>query len=139
MPDSLFSFTWSTGDTTPNVTIHSPGEYALTITDLAGGAKIFNICVDEDAVAINCSLGPDTSLCKYDYLSLHTTSLIDSILWSNGSTNDRISVDSSGQYWVYAINNHGCEVRDTVYINIKGERPHLDPHYSAHVMAIRCY
>ncbi|MFA7047483.1 MAG: PKD domain-containing protein [Bacteroidales bacterium] len=131
LPDTLLIHTWSTGDTTPDITIHSQGEYALTITDLSGCSKIYNISVDEDSFAINSSLGPDTSLCKYDYLSLHTTSLIDSILWSNGSTNDRISVDSSGQYWVYAINNHGCEVRDTVYINIKGERPHLDPHYSA--------
>ena len=130
LPDSLFSFTWSTGDTIPNITIHSPGEYALTITDLSGCSKIFNISVDEDSFAINSSLGPDTSLCKYDFLSLHTTSLIDSILWSDGSTNDRISVDSSGQYWVYAINNHGCEIRDTVYTNIKGERPHIEPHYS---------
>jgi len=130
LPDSLFSFSWSTGDTTPNITIHSPGEYALTITDLSGCSKIFNISVDEDSFAINSSLGPDTSLCKYDFLSLHTTSLTDSILWSDGSTNDRISVDSSGQYWVYAINNHGCEIRDTVYINIKGERPHIIPHYS---------
>ena len=130
LPDSLFSFTWSTGDTIPNITIHSSGEYALTITDLSGCSKIYNISVDEDSFAINYSLGPDTSLCKYDFLSLHTTSLTDSILWSDGSTNDRISVDSSGQYWVYAINNHGCEIRDTVYINIKGERPHIIPHYS---------
>ncbi len=130
LPDSLFSFSWSTGDTTPNITIHSQGEYALTITDLSGCSKIYNISVDEDSFAINSSLGPDTSLCKYDFLSLHTTSLTDSILWSDGSTNDRISVDSSGQYWVYAINNHGCEIRDTVYINIKGERPHIEPHYS---------
>ncbi len=130
LPDSLFSFTWSTGDTTPNITIHSQGEYALTITDLSGCSKTYNISVDEDSFAINYSLGPDTSLCKYDFLSLHATSLTDSILWSDGSTNDRISVDSSGQYWVYAINNHGCEIRDTVYINIKGERPHIEPHYS---------
>lgn len=130
LSDSLFSFTWSTGDTTPNVTIHSPGEYFLTITVLSGCSKIFNISVDEDSFAINSSLGPDTSLCKYDYLSLRSSSSIDSILWSNGSTNDRISVDSSGQYWVYAINNHGCEFRDSIYINIKGERPHIEPHYS---------
>ncbi|HOH94325.1 MAG TPA: PKD domain-containing protein, partial [Bacteroidales bacterium] len=130
LPDTLLIHTWSTGDTTPNITIHSPGEYALTITDLSGCSKIYNISVDEDSFAINSSLGPDTSLCKYDFLSLHTTSLTDSILWSDGSTNDRISVDSSGQYWVYAINNHGCEIRDTVYINIKGERPHIIPHYS---------
>ena len=130
LPDSLFSFTWSTGDTTPNVTIHSSGEYYFTITDISGCTKIFNISVDEDSFAINSSLGPDTSLCKYDYLSLSSSSSIDSILWSNGSTNDRISVDSSGQYWVYAINNHGCEFRDSVYINIKGERPHIEPHYS---------
>lgn len=130
LPDSLFSFTWSTGDTIPNITIHSLGEYALTITDLSGCSKIFNISVDEDSFAINSSLGPDTSLCKYDFLSLYATSLTDSILWSDGSTNDRISVDSSGQYWVYAINNHGCEIRDSVYINIKGERPHIEPHYS---------
>lgn len=130
LSDSLFSFTWSTGDTTPNITIHSPEEYSLTITDISGCSKIYNISVDEDSFAINSSLGPDTSLCKYDYLSLHTTSIIDSILWSNSSTNDRISVDSSGQYWVYAINNNGCEIRDSVYINIKGERPHIEPHYS---------
>ena len=130
LPDTLLIHTWSTGDTIPNITIHSPGEYALTITDLSGCSKIYNISVDEDSFAINSSLGPDTSLCKYDFLSLHTTSLIDSILWSNGSTNDKISVDSSGQYWVYAINNHGCEIRDTVYTNIKGERPHIEPHYS---------
>ena len=130
LSDTLLIYNWSTGDTTPNITIHSLGEYSLTITDISGCTKIFNISVDEDSFVINSSLGPDTSLCKYDYLSLGSASSIDSFLWSNGSTNDRISVDSSGQYWVYAINNHGCEFRDSVYINIKGERPHIEPHYS---------
>jgi PKD repeat protein len=131
LPDSIFSFFWSTGDTTPNITIHSPGEYSLTITDISGCSKIFNTSVVEDSFAIQVGLGVDTSLCKHDYLSLHNVSEIDSIIWSNGSTNDRISIDSSGEYWVYAINNHGCEVRDTINITIKGERPHIIPHYSA--------
>lgn len=130
LPDYIFSFAWSSGDTTPYTTVNSPGDYSLSITDVSGCSKVYNISVIEDSFSVLTTLGADTSLCKHDFLSLHTASIIDSILWSNGSTNDVISIDSSGEYWVYAINNHGCEIRDTVYINIKGERPHIDPHYS---------
>lgn len=130
LSDSLFSFTWSSGDTTPYTTVNSPGDYFLSITDVSGCSKVYNISVIEDSFSVQTTLGADTSLCKHDFLSLHTSSLINSILWSNGSTNDMISIDSSGEYWVYAINNHGCEIRDSVYINIKGERPHIAPHYS---------
>jgi len=61
---------------------------------------------------------PDTSLCANYTITLHAGSGFDNYLWSNGSTDSTIVVDSTGYglgvtpFWVYVTLN-GCVDKDT--------------------------
>lgn len=57
-------------------------------------------------------IGNDTMFCNT--LDLHTQGGFTGYLWSNGSTNDSITVTTAGNYWVNATDINGCPSRDTI-------------------------
>jgi len=65
---------------------------------------------------------PDTSLCANYQIILHAGSDFDNYLWSNGSTDSTVVVDSTGhglgkfKIWVY-VTKDGCATWDTAIIN----------------------
>ena len=44
-------------------------------------------------------------------------------LWSTGSSQKSITVTQSGEYWVRAIDQHGCSVSDTAIVTVSGIAP----------------
>lgn len=65
---------------------------------------------------------PDTSLCANYQIILHAGSGFDNYLWSDGTTDSTVVVDSAGyglglrDMWVY-VTKDGCVARDTAQIN----------------------
>lgn len=88
-----------------------------------------NVCNDSVSIAVyplpEFSFGIDTSLCNYESIILDAGEGFSSYLWSNGSTEQFISVDSSGigvgdtLYWVEVANENACSVRDSINISFK--------------------
>lgn len=110
------SYLWSTGATSPYVSIAASGTYWVRVTD--GG------CSTRDTIHLVfitppiVNLGPDTFLC-YNGLALILTSLQPSgtnCLWSTGSTGDTIHVATNGIYWLQADN--GCKASDTLMLHV---------------------
>ncbi len=69
------------------------------------------------------NLGPDTSFCEGQYITLNAGSMGSNYNWSNGVTgpDSIIYVNNSGQYWVSASNtieNLTCTSSDTIQINM---------------------
>ncbi len=123
--DSSFSFQWSTGDTSPSILIADTGMYFVVVTDSIGCSRYSDtIYIDFDLYSVNFSLGNDTSLCAMNSIGLFIgDSLTVSYLWSTGSSNSTIQVDTSGPYWLRGVNNAGCEARDTINVTISGQAP----------------
>jgi PKD repeat protein len=116
---SNVSYLWSTGDTTPSITVTQPGIYTLQITDQYG-------CIKRDTVELinhvapNFILGNDTSFCAGGYIELNANANLagSSYLWNNGSTSTRLVVTAPGTYSVTVTSPNGCSASDTITIGL---------------------
>jgi gliding motility-associated-like protein len=94
-----------------------------TTTKYYLSANSSNGCLVKDSVFVKVNkspliwLGNDTSFCQNDsiILGLNNPSFI-SAVWSNGSNNFNISVNSLGTYWVKAKDFNNCVSTDTIKI-----------------------
>ncbi|MCO5261142.1 MAG: choice-of-anchor D domain-containing protein [Crocinitomicaceae bacterium] len=87
--------TWSTGETTPSITVYSSGTYTVTQT-ISG-------CTSSPAsVTANPTPGPAAPMvsvvdsCGYSIL----TAIGSNLSWSTGETTPTITVTTSGNFWV---------------------------------------
>ncbi len=107
---------WSTGQTSPIITVTSPSVTSVSVYDVNG-------CVRQDTIVITASpailvdLGPDFSMCEYDMSTLFGTSPQGlSYLWNTGETTETISVSNAGTYSVQVTDAIGCLNWDTVVV-----------------------
>lgn len=115
-PGSYFkSVTWSTGDTTPTLTVGTAGTYWVTTVDT-------NNCVTHDTVkislkpAIPVNLAHDTSICGKASIVLRVNVPGAAYQWQNGSKDSAITVTGPGIYWV-RVSRDSCAVQDTSVVH----------------------
>ncbi len=109
-------YLWSTGETTPSITV-SPAEnttYTVTVSNCADC-----IATDEVSVFVNeaeVNLGADHYICAEETIELNA-GIADSYLWSTGETTQSIIVAPSEDtlYSVTVIQN-GCEAFDEITV-----------------------
>jgi len=113
--NSYASYQWSTGATTQTITATTSGTYAVTITNACGIGVYDKIITQANPNAPH--LGLDQTFCWGSNSILEPGSTnVSSYQWSTGETTSTITVDTTGSYWVYLIDNNGCSGRDTVEI-----------------------
>ncbi len=93
----------------------STGNYPLTITDNNGCSLTaeFNIAQLD---SFSFSLGQDIEACLGQTVNLEAGQF-SSYEWSQGSTEQNISIEDSGLYAVTVTNQAGCVATDTISIN----------------------
>jgi gliding motility-associated-like protein len=111
------SYLWNDGSTSAQRVIGDAGLYSLVTSD--------GVCRRNDSFAITTNvtpvlnLGNDSTLCYNELLLLNAGSPdADTYLWSTGSTDSSISVNTAGTYAVEVENNCGIATDD---ITIKYE------------------
>lgn len=85
-------FNWSTGETTPNITV-TPDEFetfGVTVTTMGN-------CFWEDEITFvpytsTIDIGEDVNICSGETVNLQVDGFFDSVLWSNGETTADINV-----------------------------------------------
>ncbi|WP_118972292.1 gliding motility-associated C-terminal domain-containing protein [Taibaiella koreensis] len=106
---------WSTGGTTQQEVFSEPGTYWLQ------GWKQCNRYIDTFRVSFrNLAqplLGPDTSICPGDTLTLIPSAMATSYQWQDGSTGPIFSVSQAGTYQLTAF-VPPCTYRDTIHITL---------------------
>ncbi len=116
--NDLYHYTWSTGDTTKEITISRKGGYWVEVQFEPG-------CVIRDSIQVNLikypdvELGADTSLCVGDSLLLDVRSSLDSVqyLWEDSVLTPQRIVKDSGLYKI-VLDHYGCTVEDSILIRI---------------------
>jgi gliding motility-associated-like protein len=109
-------YVWSNGSTASSVSAGPGDTYWVTVT--AGG------CSGSDSIEItekvlSVDIGTDRTICLGESLTLSPSGLPTGTqyLWSNGSTDSYITVNSAGTYWLYASLN-GCSGSDTTNLAV---------------------
>ena len=104
--DTLSSYQWHDGHTSPFDTTTTEGLYAVTVTNQCGSdsdSLNFNI----DSVLTDLNLGSDTILCQDDTLQLNAPNDAQNYYWSNGQITPSITVTQQDTYSVEVQNTCG--------------------------------
>ncbi|MCX8486301.1 MAG: hypothetical protein ORN53_03835, partial [Crocinitomicaceae bacterium] len=103
------SFLWNNGATTQNITVTTPGNYSVLVTNAAGCSATSNsmfVNVLQSPTSTITAYGP-TTFCQGGSVTLATTGAA-SYAWSNSATSQSIVPTTSGTYSVVVTGANGC-------------------------------
>jgi hypothetical protein len=106
------SYLWSTGATTPSITVTTSGNYSVQVTNALGCQSLSSIptVVTVNPKPVTPTITPNGPLVFCDGGSVTLTSSSGSgYLWSTGATTPSIVVTTSGNYSVQVTDGLGCQ------------------------------
>ncbi|MEQ9187597.1 MAG: gliding motility-associated C-terminal domain-containing protein [Cryomorphaceae bacterium] len=110
-------YAWQDGSSSFTYGVNQPGTYSVSV--FKEGCSVSDTVEVEYVVQINDIIGNDQIACDQDSIELLVTqSGLESILWSNGSTDSVIYATSPGMYGV-TINDRGCLFEDSILASFK--------------------
>ncbi len=108
-------YQWSTGDTTPAITIDSAGIYSVTAANLGCTARLDSFRVDFYEPS-HVNFGNDSTLCDLATLLLDAAQTHPATYeWQDHSTNTTYTVVHDGEYWV-VVTDHCLGASDTIAV-----------------------
>jgi len=115
-------YRWSTGDTTPALTVSSPGLYTVTVTNTQGCEGTATRSIGASTAAPTVSIGGSVSICGAQAAQLNATGAnISRYEWlgPNGFTanSQQPTVNSPGIYTVTAYNTAECPATATATVS----------------------
>ncbi|MBI9059860.1 MAG: gliding motility-associated C-terminal domain-containing protein [Labilibaculum sp.] len=117
---SKYSYLWSTGEQTKDITVSKNGNYHVSVTDLTDNQEIkadIDILVYEKP-----SIKIEDRIIIDDNNPLFTlTDEASSYLWSNGSTDSEIKITESGSYSIRVESSHGCANSKSFYAKMESD------------------
>ncbi|MBO6517744.1 MAG: gliding motility-associated C-terminal domain-containing protein [Bacteroidia bacterium] len=124
-------YQWSTGDSTKEVLIDSPGvywvqafpEFKCFYTD-----TIRVVDYSNDEIPGELHLGKDKSKCPVDTIRIQSKESFKRYVWSTGDTTNVLTTVDSGSYVVKGYNHDVCFSSDTIHVAFHpGAYPNLGP------------
>jgi len=113
--DGVNSIQWSTGATTPSISVNAAGTYGVAV-NYSSGSVGYDTIVISTAGGPSPSLGNDIISCNSNLsITLDPGNNFNTYLWSTGSTDSSIIINTAGTYWV-ETNSGGCISRDSITI-----------------------
>ena len=112
-PDSYEGFAWSTGSDSSSTLVSQAGGYSLTVTNVFGCTASDTIEVTENPLPQSGLTGP-YRFCAGETATLAADDSAGDYLWSNGSTNSAISVDTPGVYTLTITDSNNCQSTETI-------------------------
>jgi uncharacterized protein (DUF2141 family) len=115
---SPYTYSWSNGAVSQDISSLVAGTYSVTITDSKGCTAILSITITQPAAPLSSSM-VETNIDCYGNstgavnLSVSGGTLPYTYNWSNASLNEDISGLLPGQYIVTITDNNGCTLKDT--------------------------
>ncbi len=120
------SYRWSTGATTPTITMTASGTYSVTVEDeygCAGTSAPLTMTFVSVPVPVITLIG-SAILCPGDSVILVAPPGYSRYLWSTGDTTERITTRATGEYSVTVTNDIGCTAtsgKETIFTSFTGK------------------
>ncbi|NPA33970.1 MAG: PKD domain-containing protein [Chlorobi bacterium] len=117
-----FSYSWSNGATTQNLTNIPAGHYTVTIIDANGCIKSSTFTIQQPppiSVSIDTSALPNVNATTSGGTPPYTCQ------WNTGDTGCSIIVTSTGTYIVTVRDQNGCQDSDTAFIKVESPTGNL--------------
>jgi hypothetical protein len=111
------TYLWNDASTLQTLQADTTGDYYVMVTDTNGCAATDTFTLTVNALPI-VNLGPDTSLCAGDTLTLDAGNPGSAYLWSDTSMLQTLDVFAANDYWVSVTDTNGCSAADTIHLNI---------------------
>lgn len=112
-----YTYLWPNGDTTATTTHLAPGTYLARVEDYNGCRAYASVTIGFQFVAPVVSLGPDSMPCTGLPYTMDAGAGFNSYLWSDNSTNQSLTVYTSGTYSVLVTNAQGCQNFDAINVS----------------------
>lgn len=106
------SYLWSTGETTPSISVNNPGTYSVTVTNINGCSSSASQTV---SLMEPTSISGDSQICSGESTTLSATGT-GSYQWSNGANTPFITVNTPGTYSVTVSLPNGCSSSATIEV-----------------------
>lgn len=125
VPEGLVNYSWTPDYNVDHIADWEINVYPQQDTSYFFSAQTVDGCQIKDTVAVSInnlpavSIGPDTTFCAQEDLTLQANSTFAGYLWSNGAHTSTIKVAGSGTYTLAATDVNGCTASDTVVVNTK--------------------
>jgi len=110
------NYFWQDGSTDSTYLVDTTGLYWVEVTNEYGCSAIDSIFI-ELLPSPEINLGNDTLICAGDSLILNAGSGFSTYLWSTGSADSVIVIDTSGVFWVIVTNEFGCSSIDSIFVD----------------------
>jgi gliding motility-associated-like protein len=117
-PGLFATYEWHNMSTANNLTIKSPGQYWVRVTDSfkCTAADTINVT----AVPFPTTFLPDTdSICSFGKLGIQPLRSFSNYTWSTGATGKQLEATKPGVYWLEVVDGNGCKGRDTIVVALK--------------------
>ncbi|MCQ2193421.1 MAG: gliding motility-associated C-terminal domain-containing protein [Paludibacteraceae bacterium] len=113
--EGVTGFVWSTGETTPSITIKDAGLYSIISTHENGLIDTLKFEIIVHPLS-EVNIVGNLSFCRGDSTFLIAEGNAQNYIWDNGVLSDTIIVREEGKYAVSAISTYGCVSRDSVNV-----------------------
>lgn len=115
-PGNFASYNWSNGAVSRTISVNSPGQYSVTVTDNNGCTATTSLTISDVLPAPVNFLPADTSLCNFGEITLRPLATFSTYTWNTGSVLQAISITNPGDYWLQVTDNNGCTGRDSIRV-----------------------
>jgi gliding motility-associated-like protein len=115
-PSGVYSFLWSTGNTSEDLANVAPGTYIVSVTDSLNCSSTGTFLVDDStttgvisAIISPANCGLNNGMIDVTILPFNNNTYV----WSNGATSEDLMNILPGEYSITVTDGNGCQVLDT--------------------------
>jgi gliding motility-associated-like protein len=117
------SFAWTPAAGLNNATINNPNASpAITTKYIVTAQDSFCSASDTVTVLVNHNqtkiIPGKAQLCLGSSITLSVDSVAVSYIWSTGATSSAVKVSAGGEYYLTAVDKHGCKAHDSVNVQV---------------------